>query len=228
MTDHSPARDPRTRRRTLLYLVGAVPSLLALLLALRIGLLLQQDGQGQEAYDAGAFAEARQAFAGNGVLVPVERWVAPFNEGDARFRLGDHAGAAESFEVALPLAPPERDCAVRLNLALALEALGDTALEEGDRGDAETSWQRGLDSLGDCPLAESDAWVEETTRAETRLVEKLGDQPPLPPEPPDPPPADEETERKERELEQQNERAREERRRSEQRDDAPKGPIPHW
>jgi tetratricopeptide (TPR) repeat protein len=201
--------------------------LLALLLALRLGLLLQQDDRGHEAYDAGAFADAQQSFARNGILVPVERWVAPFNEGDARFRLGDHTGAAEAFQAALPLAPPERECSVRLNLALTLEAAGDASLEEGERNAAEASWQRGLESLGACPLDESDAWVEETARAETRLVEKLGGQPPSASEPPVPPPADEETARKERELEEKNERAREERRRSEQ-DDAPRAPVPHW
>ena len=217
----------RARRRTLLYLVGAVPSGLALLLSLRIGVLLHQDEQGQEAYAAGAYAEARRDFAGNRVLVPVEQWVAPFNEGDARYRLRDYAGAVDAFEVALPLTPSARECSVRLNLALSHEAVGDTAFDAGDRGVAETSWQRGLEALAGCPLEEADPWAEQTGRAEDRLVEKLGDRPPATPEPPEPPPADEDVAARERLIEEQTERAREQRRRSEDRETA-RVPVPHW
>ena len=222
MTRPSGARD----RRRALYVVAALPSALMLLVSLRTAVLLHQDGQGQAAYDAAAFPSARDDFADNRLLNPVERWVAPFNEGDARFRLRDYPGAVAAFGAALVVVPEVHECAVRLNLALSHEAVGDGVLAEGDRGGAEASWQRGLEALAGCSGAVGDPQAEASNTVEARLVQKLGDRPD-PPDPPEVPPADEETLDKERRLEEQNEQAREKRRESEDRD-GPPAPIPTW
>jgi hypothetical protein len=57
---------------------------------------------------------------------------APFAEGDGLFLAGDYAGARRSFEEALDLAGQADQCAVRVNLALSIERLGDAKASAGD------------------------------------------------------------------------------------------------
>lgn len=150
--------EPRHRRRRLLYLVGVIPSLLLLLLSARIAVLLHDQSAGLAAYEAGRFTEARGHFADNRVLNPIQRWIAPFDEGDARYRLDDFEGAVSAFTAALELVPDEHECLVRVNLALAYEALGDAAVTEaggevgGDVGgeDPTEAWRAGRKVLAPC------------------------------------------------------------------------------
>ena len=64
----------------------------------------------------------------------VERHKAPFARGDAFVLAGDLDSARAQFEQALELAPPDSidSCQIRVNLALALEKLGDAAKAAGD------------------------------------------------------------------------------------------------
>ena len=139
----------RRRLRRTLYLVGLLPSLLLLLLSVRIVVLLVDESDGLEAYRSAGFVEARDLFARNRVLNPVERWIAPFNEGDARFRLDDFDGAVDAFHAALEVVPEEHECVVRVNLALAYEALGDEARAE-DREAADDAYEDGRAAVGPC------------------------------------------------------------------------------
>ena len=72
----------------------------------------------------------------------VERHKAPFARGDAFVLAGDLDSARAQFEQALELAPPDSidSCQIRVNLALALEKLGDAAKAAGDEVAAKDYW----------------------------------------------------------------------------------------
>lgn len=243
----------RRRARNRLYLVGLLPALLLLLVSGRIALVLQTESSGQERYVRGAFEQARDSFAANAVLNPFERWIAPFGEGVARHRAGDLAGAIGSYERALEHVPESWECAVRSNLALAHEAVGDAALAER-RGEAEASWTAGREALSDClalePPVEEDGSTddradvarqqEDRATAEVvdaRLAAKLVDARTDPvPEPAPPVPPEETFDEREQLLDERDRRSLEERRQQEQdeqeREDRPDPdgppPAPAW
>lgn len=151
------AADHRARRRRALYVIGILPSLLMLLVSGRLVLLLQYDDEGHQAYAASDYSGAQGKFAANRILNPVERWIAPFNEGDARYRLEDYAEAIAAFEEALRFVPSEWECPVRINLALAHEAAGDAIVAQGDRSEAEAQWKQGRAALGPCAAPQDGA-----------------------------------------------------------------------
>ena len=147
--------DSRRRLRNRLYLVGLLPSLLLLALSLRVALLLHHESAGMDAYDRGEPRVAAAEFEANRVLNLIERWVAPFDQGASLHRAGAYAEAVTAYEVALGLAPEEWVCAVRNNLALAHEGIGDAAADDGQREDAETAWLAGREVLEPCLSRES-------------------------------------------------------------------------
>ena len=233
----------RRRRRRNFYLVGLIPSLLLLLVSGRIAVMLHQQGQAMSAYAAGDFESAREHFAANRVLNPIEPWIAPFGEGDARYRLEDFDGAVTAFEAASEVVPEERQCLVRVNLALAHEAAGDTLAEDDDRLEALDAWQEGRRVLRPCTELEKQRRVLRdrvdtddaddtqarvlTTAVEVdeRLADKLGiDEPVRTQEPDQAPPEDEETREKQRRLEEKNRQAHEDN--VEHKDEFPDDPRP--
>lgn len=237
----------RTRARTRLYLVGVLPALLMLLVSGRITLLLLEESSGLSAYGAEQNDAARADFAANQVLNPFEPWIAHFDEGTARHRGGDLDGAVTAYEAALDEdVPAEWECAVRNNLALAYEGLGDTALEEQGRVTAEEQWLIARDVLsgcldndessderkaGDAPGdgdpadADADGGSDRAVRAressvviDARLAAKLEGRDPVgAPPASDPPPPAESLEERERRLRERDRRALEQHRLQEQR-----------
>lgn len=241
--------DARRRTRNRLYLVGVLPALLLLLVPARIALVLHAESSGQEAFARGDFTEAEEHFAAAGLLNPFERWVSPFDEGVARQLGADLAGAVDAYEDALDHVPEAWECAVRTNLALAHESIGDLALEAGGRVAAEQSWTRGREVLEDClaldrvsdddpvEVARHRAGREDAAVIDERLALKLVDARTDPAPVPDPPvpPADTFAEREER-LEERELRSLDERRQQQQaeqdREDQPAPdappPVPTW
>lgn len=246
--------DPSRRRaRNRLYVVGLLPALLLLLVSGRIALVLHAESSGQDRYVRGAFEQARDSFAANAVLNPFERWIAPFDEAVARQRAGDLEGAVGPYEEALEHVPESWECAVRSNLALAHEAIGDAALAERPV-DAEASWTAGREALADClvlepPVAEDGSTDEQPDAArqredrataeviDARLAAKLVDARTDPaPEPAPPVPPEETFDEREQLLEERDRRSLEERRQQEQdeqeREDRPDPadppPVPAW
>lgn len=142
--------NPRIARRNKLFTLGVVPVLVVLLLVLDVGLQLKANHDGRTAYDDKAYADAEQAFLdAAGVDLP-EGWVKPFNAGAAAYQDGQYADAQAHFESALADAPDDRECTVRVNLALTHEALGDEQRRQGSRrqslekfGDARTVLEGG-------------------------------------------------------------------------------------
>lgn len=130
-------------------MLGLLPLLLALAFAAKVAVMLVHDDAGRTAYAAEGYADARGSFAANATLNHLEPWVSPYDEGTARYRLGDFAGAVGAFTTALATVPPEEECRVRINLGLAHESVGDAAVAGGDREAARRSWRAGARALAD-------------------------------------------------------------------------------
>ncbi|MBS43913.1 MAG: hypothetical protein CMH83_12280 [Nocardioides sp.] len=139
----------RTRRR--LLLLGLLLLLPALVLSGKVGLMLWHDRQGRDALAEERYADARDHFAANRTLNLVERWVAPYDEGIALYGLDEPSLAVTAFEDALVVVPPDEECRVRVNLAVAHEAVGDAyaAASPADLAAARDEWTTGREVLAD-------------------------------------------------------------------------------
>jgi hypothetical protein len=209
----------RTRTRNRLYLVGVLPALLMLLVSGRIALLLQEESSGLSSFSAEQYDAARDGFAANQVLNPFEPWLAHFDEGTARHRGGDLGAAVTAYVDALDEdVPADWVCAVRNNLALAHEGIGDAAAETEGLVAAEEGWTTGRAVLGTCLGKDADP---DSTAIDDRLAAKLeGRDPSAAPSPTDPPPPADTLEERQRQLEERDRRALEQRRLQQQRREA--------
>ncbi|HWJ68171.1 MAG TPA: hypothetical protein VNT31_15975 [Nocardioides sp.] len=215
--------NPRARLRRTLLLAGLAPALLVLLFGLKVVLLLQGNAAGRDAFVRGDYDGAAEEFAGTRSLNWIEPWVAPFDHGASLHAHGSYAEAVTAYGTALEDVPEKEECTVRINLALAHEAIGDEQAADQDVDGAIESWQEGVDVLaeGDCP-ADSGRGEEQTEDAEAldrRLREKIEQgeqeqqpqgQPPQQPQAPGEQPDDGQDPRQER-LERNNEQGRSQR-----------------
>jgi hypothetical protein len=119
-------------RRRLLWL-GALPSLVALVVAAGLWLLVHGNAGARDHYDAGRYADARATFAGARDLGVVSPWISPFDAGTAAYGEKDFKAAVRYFKQALPIVPDDRGCDVRINLALTHEAIADEAGASGEK-----------------------------------------------------------------------------------------------
>jgi hypothetical protein len=127
-----PSPGDRLQRRRRLLWWSLLPVVLVLCLAakmLSVGVL---GGNAGGAFGAGDSRAVAEAAAGLRFANFTEPHKAPFAEGDGLFLAGDYAGARRSFEEALDLAGQADQCAVRVNLALSIERLGDAKASAGD------------------------------------------------------------------------------------------------
>ncbi|GHJ58706.1 hypothetical protein NOK12_12240 [Nocardioides sp. OK12] len=225
----------RERWRKGLLVAGLLPLLLAVALVVKVALMVGYDRGGRAAYAEESFREARSSFAANAVLNWFEPWVAPYDEGLARYRLEDHDGAVRLYRLALVEAPATEQCRVRVNLALALEARGDRASAEGRPDDARVEWTEALSALDagrclDLSEASRPADVAAAQIVDDRVRGKMAEEttdPPLEPEPPreepePPPPTSEQL----AQLEEQNQKAQERRREEQERREDRQRPTP--
>ncbi|TIC78931.1 hypothetical protein [Nocardioides sp. GY 10127] len=148
VTSSSPAAPSRARRR--LLLAGALPVLVALLVAARLLVVAYADHRAAASWDAGRYADARAAAALNDSTGVPEGWVAPHDEGVAALATGDADGAVTLLVRSLAADPPAaQECLVRVDLALAQEAVGNAA-QDADTDAARAAWSAGLDALARC------------------------------------------------------------------------------
>lgn len=122
-----------TAEQRRLLLLGALPSLVALLVAVHLWLLVHGNAGARDDYDAGRYAAARETFEGAKDLGVVSPWIAPFNAGTAAYGEKDFKAAVKLFDTALDDVPDDRACDVRINLALTHKAIADQAAGKGDR-----------------------------------------------------------------------------------------------
>lgn len=144
---------PRARLRRVLLLAGLLPALLVAAYAVKVGLMLHDNAAGRDAFVRGDTDGAAAEFAGTRSLNWFEPWIAPFDEGASWHVEGDYAAAVASYLTALEHVPRREECTVRINLALAYEAIGDEAQQSGAASRAAEAWQAGIDALaaGKCP-----------------------------------------------------------------------------
>ncbi len=241
--------DTRRRTRRWLLLAGLPLALVALALQWKVAAMVGHDRDGRADYAAGSYADAQDAFASNQSLNVLQAWISPYDDGTARYRLADFAGAVRLLEDALGAAPSEHECRVRINLALAHEAVGDEAAAGEDPGTALAHWQDGVDVLeaGGCLVVRdksgsgigsaSLAQAEDARAVHERLGDKL-----LPDR--DPAADDAASRARAKLLEERNEQAERDRRKVEQKKEdqadqaqpPPAGPAPdegdrptyHW
>lgn len=165
----------RMRRR--LLLIGILPSALALIFAILVFVMLDHQRTGQDRFAADDFDQASAAFADAGSLNPFQDWVTAFDRGAAKHAAGDLDRAIDLYEAALTDVPKSEECTVRINLALAHEAIGDAAAEKSDLDDARAAWTAGIKVLrdGDCPTdaGRGEKQTKEAAGIEKRLREKL-------------------------------------------------------
>ncbi|MDN5893159.1 MAG: hypothetical protein L0H93_03950 [Nocardioides sp.] len=212
----------RTEKRNRLYVWGIVPSILLLVFATKVLLMFGAQSGGESAYSAQRYDDARSEFAGNRTLNAIERWRAPFNEGDARFGSEDYDRAIMDFEAALKHAPADQRCVIRVNIALAHEEIGDAAKEDQNTLAAIEAWRAGREVLaeGECDTEDSrstDERLEQKVRSEDADEKKQ--KPQKKKQKPDP-----ERERKKEKLKERNAEGQAERKDSQELEDYPYQP----
>src|SRR5690606_31287292 len=124
-----------------------------------------------------------------------EPYKAPYNVGTALADAGDLDGARAKLEEALPLAQGLEVCAVRINLAIVVERMGDAAVADGDGAAGAQHYGGALlitaETPEECSSSQADEQSPDPERSmsdtledlEDRLQEKQqqSEQPPPPP-----------------------------------------------
>lgn len=188
--------NPRARLRLALMVGGLLPALLVLAYAVKVGLMLQHNAAGRDAFERGDYDGAAAEFRDTRSLNWFERWVAPFDQGTALHAQGLLDEAIAAYEDALRVVPEREECTVRIDLALAHEAVGDQQQEAGDQEGAAESWRTGIEVLeaGECPTdaGRGEEQSEDAEGTRERLEQKIEQseqqQQQQPDRPQDPPP----------------------------------------
>ena len=134
----------RRRRRTR-YLLLSLPVMIALVyVAVRLIGLSLVNQTALDLFDAGAYAQSEEVSTGLLDQTLFEPYLPFFNRGDAKAAQEQYTDAIDDFERALELAPVERQCDVRVNLALSWERLGDVYAAAGFPDGAKQLYQAAL------------------------------------------------------------------------------------
>jgi len=130
MTQHDAARARRRRRAK--YLLWSLPVVVALLyVAVRLIGLSVVNQTAIDLFDSGSFEASEQRSTSLLDQTIIEPYLPWFNRGDAKAAQERYTDAIDDFERALELAPTDRQCDVRVNLALSWERLGDIYADAG-------------------------------------------------------------------------------------------------
>jgi tetratricopeptide (TPR) repeat protein len=133
--EHGPreAATRARRRRRAKYLLWSLPVVILLLVVatkLMGPAIVNQPAL--DRFDSGAYESAGESWTslieGDNLVEPYLPW---FNRGDSLAAREDYTAAVDDFERALELAPADRACDVRVNLALSWESLGDIYVAGG-------------------------------------------------------------------------------------------------
>lgn len=146
------------RRRKLLLLWSAPVVLLAFLVAAKLLSAVVLNMAGTSAYEKQNYVTSAERFSALSYFNWIEPWKAPFDEGTATYATGDFFAATTVLERALaqvPKAPDgeprgARECMVRTNYSLALEGLGDEAMNGSDFAMATDYYDQAQQMLADC------------------------------------------------------------------------------
>lgn len=203
MTDPSALLRANRRRRAVRrgIAIGAIPLLLvAVAFTAKVLSMYAFAYSAAAAYAAEDYPGTTAAARGQEPFNLFEPYKAPFNVGVGLTASGDLPGGRAAFEQALALSTGLEQCAVRVNLAITIERMGDLALAEGDPVAARSAWQEALlvmqEAPEGCHTPEADEvspdpdqnMADTTAEEERRLLEKLQQSTdPDPPEEPEEP-----------------------------------------
>ncbi|GGK87745.1 hypothetical protein GCM10007382_04580 [Salinibacterium xinjiangense] len=119
------------RRRLLMFWISLPLVLFVLVAAVKLLTLAPTAQSAIDAYDSGLYTSSGEISGSLLDINIVEPYLPYFNRGDA-FAADQYYGpATDDFEKALELAPEDRKCDVRLNLALTWERFGDIYVANG-------------------------------------------------------------------------------------------------
>lgn len=164
------------RRRILMFWISLPVVLVVLVAAVKLLSLAPTAQLAIDAYDTGRYVTSQEL---SGSLLEaniVEPYLPYFNRGDA-FAADQYYGpATDDFEKALELAPDDRKCDVRLNLALTWERFGDIYLANGFYQGAVllyTASQAVLDAAGsECDPPEKQRLLDDATERVRQKIEQ--------------------------------------------------------
>ena len=182
------------RRRRLVYLLISLPVIIALLvLAGRIVGPYTTNESAVRAFEYGDFAGSESESSrllDDNLLAD---WIPWFNRGNALAAQEEYTAAIDDFERALEIAPEDRACDVRVNLALSWERLGDiyvaggfpqgainlyeaakAVIAEGDGCDPDTPAGQQLAEAGPRVQAKIDEAQQRKDEADAQSGEKPG------------------------------------------------------
>jgi len=132
--------------------LGAIPLILvALAFSAKVLSMYAFAHASAAAYASGDYSGTTSAARGQEPVNLFEPYKAPFNVGVGLTASGDLAGGRAAFEQALALATGLEQCAVRVNLAITIERIGDLALTDGDPAAARAAWQEALLIMQEAP-----------------------------------------------------------------------------
>lgn len=189
-------------RRRLLLLLATPVLVLAVAFGAKVLSMYAFAYAAAAAYVDGDYAGTAQAARRLDPFNVFEPYKAPYNRGVGLAAAGDLDPARAAFEEALALAPGLEQCAVRVNLAIVIERMGDAAQADGDRPTAVGFWEEALAVMQEAPEGcrtpaadpvspDPEQNMEDTVDEEIRrLLEKL-QEPNEPPPPPQDPEQDE-------------------------------------
>lgn len=119
------------RRRRLLFWLTLPIALFAIFWAFKFLSLAPTAQNAIDSYDYGDYGDSEETSSSLLFLNVVEPYLPYFNRGDAYAADEYYGPATDDFEKALELAPVNKKCDVRLNLALAWERFGDIYVQLG-------------------------------------------------------------------------------------------------
>lgn len=160
----------RRRRRLVWWSLPVV--LLALVASVKFASLSLTAQDAITASETGRFEESIEASDALMTLNWFEPWIAYYDRGTASALALSYNDATDDLSRALELAPDDRSCEVRVNLALAWEELGDIYAEAG--------YLRGASLIYDTALAviragEEDGCFEDDSEESTEPPEETGE-----------------------------------------------------
>lgn len=202
------------RRRVLMFWISLPVVLFVLFWAFKFLGLAPTAQSAINAYDRGDYVTSENISGSLLDLNVVETWLPYFNRGDAYAGEAYYGPAIDDFEIALELAPVEKQCDIRLNLALGWERFGDAYAEAGFAQGAIQLYEASKAVLAEageeCEPPQSQEQVDESTDRVQEKIDELQDQLDSQPPPTDGDDPRTEQERQLDELEQQQQEAAQE------------------
>lgn len=164
------------RRRWLMFWLTLPLAIFALFWGFKLLSLAPTAQSAIDAYDAGDYLGSEDLSTSLLTNNVIEPYLPYFNRGDAYAADRYYGPATEDFEKALELAPIERKCDVRLNLALTWERFGDVYVQLGYYQGAVLLYEAGKAVLDDAGQeCDPSPQQDELSQSQDRLDQKKQD-----------------------------------------------------